>query len=127
MDKAALVNFDIETGEEVLRALDQADLTIKVALWLFSPDHEDWRLVIASRKLDEAGPLGGYRLVRLALDAAGFPLEKEPTVWIRRMNEPFIRDVRRMFSKREYPYGARLGGYTLGDKFIEGGFVYRVS
>jgi len=36
MDKAALVNFDIDRGTEVLSALDRVNLKIRVALWLYA-------------------------------------------------------------------------------------------
>lgn len=34
----------------------RSGLSISVALWLYSPEHEDWRFVLASRRLDTAEP-----------------------------------------------------------------------
>jgi len=53
MDTATLVNFDIENGKEVIDALDREGKTPNVALWAKIPDYEDWRLVIASDKLNQ--------------------------------------------------------------------------
>ena len=68
MDMATLVNVDLERGTELIGALDRANLKIRVALWLYSTDHEDWRLVLSSRQLDAAGPRDAYGLVHDALD-----------------------------------------------------------
>ena len=54
MVKAALVATEYTTGLEVVRALERSGLQISVALWLYSDEHEDWRFVLASRRLDAA-------------------------------------------------------------------------
>ena len=72
MDKTALVSIDIETGAEILRALDRAGLKISVAVWALLAEYQEWRLMLASRKLDTVGPLQAYGLVRKALHAADF-------------------------------------------------------
>jgi hypothetical protein len=125
MDKATLVSIDLERGEEVVKVLDEADLQIKVAVWLFSPDHDDWRLVLASRQLD--GSRHAYGLVNDALDRAGYPVEKVPLLWIMPMNDPFIRDLRRRFGKAKNVEGMRLGLRTIGNWFVEDAYAYRIS
>jgi hypothetical protein len=127
MDKATLVNVDIESGAEVLKSLDQANLKVSVALWLFSPDHEDWFLVLASPEFDKVGPREGYGLVHSALNAAGVPLERTPALMILRMNDSLIRGLRRIFGKTKSVNGMRLGGQMIGDRFIEDAYVYRIS
>ena len=127
MDKAAFVNVDIERGAEILRALDEADLNVKVVLWLHLPEYEDWRLVLASRSFDAADPREAYGLVHKALDAAGFPIEHTPALLILPMNDPSIRDLRRIFGKAKSVLGMRLGGQMIGDRFIEDGYAYRIS
>jgi hypothetical protein len=62
MDTAALVNFDIENGEKVIEALDRDGKAPTVALWAKLPDYENWRLVIASNRLDQSSsPLAIWR------------------------------------------------------------------
>jgi|HubBroStandDraft_4_1064222.scaffolds.fasta_scaffold335589_2 hypothetical protein len=127
MDKATLVSIDFERGEEVLKVLDDGDLRIKVALWLFSPDHDDWRLVLASPKLDGDGQTHAYALVNQALRNAGYLIERRPLIWIMPMNDPFIRDLRRRFGKSKNVEGMRLGLQTIGKWFVEDAYVYRIS
>jgi hypothetical protein len=127
MDKAVLVNIDLEAGSEILRILDHANLRVAVALWAHLPEYGDWRLVLGSRKFDAAGPLDGYGLLHDALNAASFPLEKTPSIVILSMTDPFIRALRRIFGKTKSVDGMRLGGQMIGDRFVEDAFAYRVA
>jgi hypothetical protein len=109
-----------------LHALDCSDLSISVALWLYSPEHEDWRFVLAARRLDAAGPSDAYGLVHDALAASGVPLERTPALVILKMSDPFIRALRRMFAKTKTVEGMRLGGQLIGDRFVSDALVYRI-
>jgi hypothetical protein len=42
------------------------------------------------------------------------------------MDNPFIRDLRRVFASAADTYGMRLGGQTFGGKYLEDSFVYRI-
>lgn len=126
MDRTALVAADFTAGTELVEALDQSALSISVALWLYSPDHEDWRFVIASRRLDMAEPSEAYGLVHNALTAAGVSLERTPSLLILKMSDPFIRALRRIFAKARNVEGMRLGGQLIGDRFVEDALVYRI-
>jgi hypothetical protein len=126
MDKAALVTADFAASAKLLEALDDADLAISVALWLNSPDYEDWRLVLSSRRLDTAYPRSAYGLVHDALERAGFLLEHTPPLLILKMTDPFIKGLRQIFGKARSVEGMRLGGQTIGDRFVQNALVYRI-
>jgi len=80
MGKTLLVDgVDLEKGAEILRILDGAGLKISVALWVYLPEYEDWRLVLSSRKFDSVRLPKAYGLLHDALDAAGLSLEKNTT------------------------------------------------
>lgn len=127
MGKALLVSLDTETGAGILKILDGAQLEVKVALWLFSPDHEDWRLVFSSRRLDAVDTREGYGMINDALRKAGFAIERKPPIMLLRMSHPFIRDLRRMFGKTKRVEGMRLGLQTIGNWFVEDAYVYRIT
>ncbi len=48
MAEAPLVKDDIELGAKLVSALDQAGFDVKAAAWIFFPDTDMWKLVIAS-------------------------------------------------------------------------------
>jgi len=126
MDKVALVNFDIESGEKVIQALDRDGKEPKVALWAKLPEYEDWRLVIASDRIVQTGSLYPYAQINNAMEKAGIPISKRPKIFLRPMDRPFIKSLRSVFSKTADTYGLRLGGQTFGDQYIEDAFVYRI-
>jgi hypothetical protein len=126
VDKVALVNFDIETGKEVIDALDRDGKGPNVALWAKLPEYEDWRLVIASDRLRQAGSLYGYSQINSAMEKAGIPISRRPKISLRAMDKPFIKVLRNIFGKAADVYGMRLGGQTIGDQYLEDGFVYRI-
>jgi hypothetical protein len=126
MAPATLVNFDIENGDSVINALDDAGKAPKVALWAKLPDYENWRLVLASDRLDQKSSFSGYSEINEALKAAGIPAHRQPTILLRSMDNPMIKALRRVFGSAKDTRGMRLGGQTFGDKYIEDAFVYRI-
>jgi hypothetical protein len=126
MDKATLVAADFATGSRILQILDEARLQMNVAMWLRTPEYEDWRFALSSRDLDRAEPPATYGLVHDLLDKGGVLLEKTPPLLIFRTSDPFIQALRRIFGKTKSIEGMRLGGQTVGGRFIEDAIVYRI-
>jgi hypothetical protein len=127
VDKAALVNIDIGRGAEVVDILDRAKIRPSVAVWAHLPEYEDWGLVIAAREFDAVEVRAAYRLLNDTLNAGGMPPQNKPAVMILPMKDPLIKVLRRIFGKTKSVEGMRLGGQTIGDRFIEDAFVYRIS
>jgi hypothetical protein len=123
---ATLVNFDIENGDSVIKALDSAGKRPNVALWAKLPDYENWRLVLASDKLNQKSPFSGYSEINEVINGAQIPFNRQPTILLRPMNNPMIQALRHAFGKAKDTRGMRLGGQTFGDKYIEDAFVYRI-
>ena len=126
MGTPTLISFDIENGERVLDALDKAGKAPNVALWAILPDYEDWRLVIASELLDQSSTRAGYSEIIEAIRNAGIPPHRQPTIFMRPMNDPMIQDLRKSYTSMSDNYGMRLGGQKFGDKYLEDAVVYRI-
>ena len=126
MDTSTLVSYDIENGKEVIDALDQDGKGPNVALWAKLPDYENWRLVIASDQLDQSSSRTGYSEINAALEKAGIPIRREPSIFLRPMDNPMIKALRGVFASASDTYGMRLGGQMFGDKYLEDTFVYRI-
>ncbi len=127
MDKAALVSLDIESGNRVIEALDRDGKNPNVALWAKLPEYEEWRLVIASDRLNQAGSLFAYSQINESMKNAGIPMSRRPTIAVRPMDKPFIKELRQVFARTADTYGMRLGGQTFGDQYLEDAFVYRIK
>ena len=126
MGTEALVNFDIENGDRVIQALDKAGKQPDVALWAKLPDYEDWRLILASTKIDQSSQFTGYSQIHEVMAQAGIPAHRQPTIFLRPMNNPMIEALRSIFSEAADTYGMRLGGQRFGDQYVEDAFVYRI-
>ena len=126
MDSATLVNFDIESGQKVIDALDSDGKNPNVALWAKIPDYEDWRLILASDRLDQSSSFSGYTEINEAIKKAGIPIHRKPSIFLRSMDKPFIQALRHAFSSTADTYGMRLGGQMFGDQYLEDAFVYRI-
>jgi hypothetical protein len=125
MDQATLVNLDVDAGIKVLNALDAANLKITVALWLASSDYSDWRLILSSPALDQTHPLKAYEQVAEVLHEQS--VQVHPPILILPTKDAFIRYLHRMFGKSKDTNGMRLGGQTIGNRFISDAYVYRVQ
>jgi hypothetical protein len=126
MDKATLVSADIDKGEKVVSALESSGFRVNVALWANFSDYEDPRLVLASRNLDDQGPLNSYRVALDALAKHNMSGHWGSSLLILRMNDPFIKDLRRIFSPAADVKGMRLGGQSFGGRYVLDAYVYRI-
>ncbi len=125
MDKATLVGLDVEAGSHVVAALERARISVKVAMWMTTPEYEEGRLVIASSALDQNQPLRAYEKVAEILhEDFSYSL---PPILILRMRDPFIQALRQRFGKMKSVGGMRLAGQTIGNRFISDAYVYRIQ
>jgi len=127
MGTPTLVSFDIENGDSVVKAMDDDGKAPNVALWAKIPDYEDWRLLLASDLLDQSSLRTGYAQILDAMDKAAIPMHRRPTILMKPMNDPMIRDLRGIFASTADSRGMRLGGQKFGDKYLEDAVVYRIK
>lgn len=65
--KESLSEQMILAGAELTRRLDDAGLTISAALWLYDPESNYWRLIIASPEVSSKGLKTIYKEVQKVL------------------------------------------------------------
>jgi hypothetical protein len=119
MDKATLVNFEIEKGQLVLDALDKVGKSPEVALWAMLPEYETWRLVLSSSHLRD------YRDLLESLQRAGLPSASEPIIFLREFDSPFVKELRKSYSGKDN-WGNHIGGRFFGDQYVDDAYVYRI-
>lgn len=62
MAEDVLVSVNVERGEALVRALDDAGFPVLAALWLYYPDIDTWKLVLATPHA--ASPQKAYTEIR---------------------------------------------------------------
>jgi len=100
--KALLVKSELEAGAEIVAALDESGLNVNVALRATLSEYGGERLILASRHFDDDSPIKSYGKVLDALREKGVPQRQVPDMLVLRMkDDPFIRDLRKLFGKAE--------------------------
>lgn len=126
MAKEVLVGLDIDRGQELLDALDQAGVKVPVALWLKGDDHQDWRLVMGTPVYEKARPANPYFVFAQAVPEKN-RLFDDLLVTLKSLKDPLIASLRERFSKTKNVEGMRLGGHSIGGAWIDDAYVYRIK
>lgn len=125
MDQATLVGPDVSAGSEAIAALDSAGVRDITALLVLLPEYGDWRLVLSSPSLDQDRLLKAQERVSEIL--GGRFVYRLPPKMVFRVKDPLIRDLHRMYGKVKDVAGLRLGPQTIGGKFVESAYIYRIA
>ena len=128
-DARVLVGMDIEGGERLLNALDEAESDVRVALWIYLSEPDEWRFMIALPLVDQEGPKKAYTLVQSELakldPASEISLRNISAVGLEHHTIQALRTAVRghpgMMDGRWFTRTAISG------VFIEAAFVYRVK
>jgi hypothetical protein len=128
MDQTALVGQDVDEGRRLVQALDRAGFPVVAAFWSSFPEEGDWRLLIASPRVNELGPRGAYAAIQEVLRTSriGLPLYRISAV---SPDEPPVSELRLFAGTDPAPFigGTYLQGTVLGDTYVEGAYVYRAE
>jgi len=128
MVKEILVGEFVENGRRLIEAIDQAGFPVIAAFWRFLPEEEEWRLFIASPKVNELGPLAAYATIQetLVKHQIDLPLHRISVV---SPEEPFAAELRIFAGTDPKPFIGRdyLQNIVVGELYIEGAYVYRAE
>ena len=61
--KESLSSEMIFAGAEIIRRLDETQLIVSASLWLYIPEIDAWRFIIASPEVGTQGPKKAYKKV----------------------------------------------------------------
>lgn len=128
MDQEVLVRDDIEFGRQAVEAFDEFGPPARCVFWLYFPDAEEWRLLVATPVFDKEGPLAAIKAINKSLkkkDLAGkiHPLNIA-AVSTRDRRVRALRAALR--SNKPGPSGVRFQGIA-NEFYIQGSFVYRMN
>ncbi len=126
MDKTALVEKDIDTGRKLVEALDSARFPVSAALWLYTAEWDEWRLLIASPVVDEEGPKKSYAKIHAALS------KLPATISIKNVSAVSPKEkLIQLLTKAVYTgpgiSGIRFTRNAVNGEFIEDAYIYRLT
>ena len=127
--KEILTEDMLETGSALIQGLEETGLKVTAACWLYVPEANRWRLIIASPAVGTGGPKSVYQKVQAVLARLSPQRSKISLQEIRVVadTDPLILSLRQL---RETGYelsGTRCSQTTIDGHFIEDAYIYRVT
>lgn len=122
-----LAGVDIEFGRQLWHSLrNNKDFPIQGIFWLLESDAGEWRLVIATPKVDSLGPRDAYR--ELAAITRQIPAEARQLLQIELISpkNPMYEALRSVFGQAASVEGARLGNTLVGGRLFGEAYLYEV-
>jgi hypothetical protein len=124
MATATLVNNDIEIGRRIVAALTRASIPVKVYLWAFIPQLQEWQFIVATPLIDTKGPLAAYGEVNKALQKDRIfddaPLRR---IFLRSPNDPVLKSLEKE-SRAITQEAFRVVNEQIAGNFVEDAYVY---
>lgn len=129
MVETTLTKEMINTGAILVRKLDEQGLRPDAALWLYSPEVQQWKLVIAELKVGTLGPKEIYRKIQQIMEKSaneitGLSLDD---VALARPDAPIIVLLRVAIRTGPGISGIRFTNNVINGTLIEDAYIYRLS
>ena len=113
-----------EAGEALLHLLDAAHLNISTMLWDYSPELNDWQLVIASPDVTTQGRMNIYKKIQDIL----LVMPAEHAIPLRYItvvdnNDPLVSSLSKAIAVGVS--GVSFTATQIGSHYIDDAFIYR--
>ena len=127
--KEILTQEMIQAGAELTRRLDEAHLEVRASLWLYIPDKNLWRLIVASPAVRQDGPKKVYQQIQTILSKMSDKTWKIPLhdISVVEDSDPLIALLRTSMSTEDGISGIRFSRDTINGHFIEDAYIYRMT
>jgi hypothetical protein len=131
MVKNSLVEADLLAGRRLVINLDVPEpnrslFRLKAAFWLYDPESQDWRLVLATPLVDEEGPLATYKHLQRSLHSIQ-PTDlslQNISVWSPR--KALVKAIKRASRIPPGAEGVRLTRNSVGGIYIDDAYLYKL-
>ena len=127
--KEQLTEDMIEVGARLTEKLDEMGLPVAAAMWLFTAEINEWRLLFASPELPTGGPQAVYRKIAearqaLADKAAAAPMS---VIGLLDPNDQLVQLLRTALKTSGAVSRIRFSKNSIKGHFIEDALIYRLA
>ena len=123
---AQLTSEMIQAGEDLIRALDRHKFSARTALWLYTEEHDRWRLVIATTHRRLMGARKSYKAVDKVLSEIDTPIDLS-SVSLVDTKDRMIKGLAAPFPTRAAARGFRLSHAIIAGRVIDDAYIYRLA
>lgn len=131
MDKAALVEKQIEEGKVLISELDKANLEIKAAFWFYDENYSAWKLIIASSSKDlDVGKdvLSSYKtLTNTMRSISNLSSVSSNDIILVPIDHPLIKNIAPLIKTGSTLTDMRFSNTLLNNIYVEGMHLYRMN
>jgi hypothetical protein len=129
MVETALTKEMIEPGATRVGKLDERGLQPDAALWLYSPDLQQWKLLIAEVKVGKKGPKEVYRQIQKILSESAEEIGELSLddVALAKPDAPIIALLRVAVQTGPGISGIRFKNNVVNGTLIEDAYIYRLN
>ncbi len=124
---ADLTSEAIEGGERLLRALDERNVVVDAAFWLFSPESSSWKLMIAAPEFRTLGPKRLYMRTQSVLAGLDAPKPDLSDVTVVDSQDDLVQLLRVLTNTGRTVNRIRLKRTTVNGVSIPDVHIYRVA
>ena len=131
MDKATLVEQQIQEGKDLIAKFDDLGLAVQAAFWLYDSEKASWKFVLASlsEKLDvQKDTIGAYRtIVDVFHSMKNLSYLSSSDVEIISANHSLIKNFSSLIHTGPGIYNMSFTNTLINNVFVEGLYVYRMN
>jgi len=128
MDRKILVNEYIEEGKSLIEKLDKKKFPVVAALWFYFSDQDEWKLLVATEKIDKEGPIASYKIIQDVLEDKNIKNLNLDNISIISPSDNLISILKSAIkTSAQGISGIRFTANTINNVFIEDAYIYRIS
>ena len=129
MVETNLTRERIEAGAKLLARMGERGIAPDVAFWLYFPDEQTWKLLLAEVKLSKTGPRAAYAqlqavLSKYASEISALSLDE---LVIERPDARVVELIRKTVKTGPGISGIRFRNNVIDGTLIEDAYIYRVA
>jgi hypothetical protein len=119
----------IESGGVLVRKLDEQGFQPDAAFWLYDPDLQKWKLIIAQVKLGTEGPRKIYKKIQdvISVSKADMPEISLDSVTLAKPDAPIVILLKKAVCTGAGVSGIRFTNNVVNGTVIEDAYIYRLS
>jgi hypothetical protein len=122
-----LTNEMIESGKALIQKMDEKGIQPDAALWLYFPDIQAYKLLIAEIKVGKIGPRDIYKKIQNILSK--LPKEKKLSlddIALAKPNAPIIALLKVALKTDPGISGIRFTNNVINGTVVEDAYIYRL-